>query len=77
MEMLRTCTVAAQAAWQVYVQCRKCAAGAHRMYVEQYSNDKSTYGKDAQEVLKTIIDTALRVSKLPELTGRDKPTVIT
>jgi phosphoglucomutase len=48
-----------------------------RMYVEQYSDDESTYGKDAQDVLKTIIDTALRVSKLPELTGRDKPTVIT
>jgi phosphoglucomutase len=47
------------------------------MYVEQYSDDESTYGKDAQEVLKAIIDTALRVSKLPELTGRDKPTVIT
>jgi phosphoglucomutase len=48
-----------------------------RMYVEQYSNDESTYGEDAQVALKSIIDTALSVSKLPETTGRDKPTVIT
>ncbi len=47
------------------------------MYVEQYSKDESTYGEDAQKALKTIIDVALSVSKLKELTGRDEPTVIT
>ena len=48
-----------------------------RLYVEQYTDDKSKYGQDAQEALADIIQTALKVSKLPELTGRDKPTVIT
>ncbi len=48
-----------------------------RMYIEQYSDDPSTYSKDAQEALGPIIQTALKVSKLKEFTGRDKPTVIT
>ena len=48
-----------------------------RMYIEQYSDDPATYGKDAQEALGPIIQTALKVSKLKEFTGRDKPTVIT
>ncbi len=47
------------------------------MYIEQYSDDPSTYGKDAQEALGPIIQTALKVSKLKEFTGREKPTVIT
>ena len=52
--------------------CRLC-----RMYIEQYSNDPSTYGKDAQEALAPIIQIALKLSQLQELTGREKPTVIT
>ena len=47
------------------------------MYIEQYSNDKSRYGVDAQEALKPIIDLALATSKLKEFTGLEKPTVIT
>ncbi len=53
------------------------ATFARRMYIEQYSDDPSTYGKDAQEALGPIIQTALKVSKLKEFTGREKPTVIT
>lgn len=54
------------------------SAGATiRMYIEQYSSDKSKYGMDAQEALKPIIDTALSASKLESFTGRTEPTVIT
>lgn len=54
------------------------SAGATiRMYVEAFTQDESLFDKDAQEVLKGVIDTALEVSKLQEFTGRDKPTVIT
>ena len=48
-----------------------------RLYIEQYSDDASKHGLDAQEALKPIIDLALEISKLQEFTGRDKPTVIT
>ena len=48
-----------------------------RMYIEQYSNDPSTYGKDAAEALGPIIQIALKLSQLQEFTGREKPTVIT
>ncbi len=47
------------------------------MYIEQYSADVATHGQDAQDALAPIIDLALQVSRLKELTGRDKPTVIT
>jgi phosphoglucomutase len=54
------------------------SAGATiRMYIEAYTADPSKFELDAQEVLKSIIGTALEVSKLQEFTGRDKPTVIT
>lgn len=54
------------------------SAGATiRMYIEAYTQDEALFEKDAQEVLKGVIDTALQVSKLQEFTGRDKPTVIT
>lgn len=48
-----------------------------RLYIEQYSDDESKYGLDAQEALKPIIDLALETSRLKELTGLEKPTVIT
>jgi phosphoglucomutase len=48
-----------------------------RMYVEQYTDDKARLQEDAQAALKGIIGVALGLSKLQELTGRDKPTVIT
>jgi len=54
------------------------SAGATiRMYVEQYSDDASTFDTDAQEALKPIIDIALQVSELEAKTGRKEPTVIT
>ncbi|KAL4859281.1 Phosphoglucomutase [Chlorella vulgaris] len=54
------------------------SAGATiRLYIETYTDDASKFELDAQEVLKSIIGTALEVSKLQEFTGRDKPTVIT
>ncbi|KAK9811703.1 hypothetical protein WJX72_008702 [[Myrmecia] bisecta] len=48
-----------------------------RLYIEQYSDNESKHGLDAQEALKPIINVALDISKLTEFTGRDKPTVIT
>ena len=61
--------------------CRLSGTGSSgatiRMYIEQYSKDSSKFEMDAQEALGPIIQTALKVSKLQELTGRDEPTVIT
>ena len=48
-----------------------------RLYIEQYSDDASKFGMDAQEALKPIIDIALQVSDLEGKTGRKEPTVIT
>lgn len=48
-----------------------------RVYLEKFSKDSSEYGADAQEGLKPLIEIALKISKLVELTGREKPTVIT
>jgi phosphoglucomutase len=48
-----------------------------RLYVERYSKNESEYGLDAQEGLKPLIEVALKVSKMKEFTGREKPTVIT
>lgn len=48
-----------------------------RVYVEKYSKDKEEYGRDTQEGLKPLIEVALRISQLVELTGRKEPTVIT
>jgi len=54
------------------------SAGATiRLYIEQYSNDKSQYEKDAQDALAPIIKVALELSQLQQLTGRQSPTVIT
>ena len=48
-----------------------------RMYVDSYESDEANQLKDASEMLAPCIDVALQISKLPEFTGRDKPTVIT
>lgn len=48
-----------------------------RLYVERYEPDESKQGEDALIALKPFIDVALRVCKLKEFTGREKPTVIT
>ena len=48
-----------------------------RLYIEQFSSDESKHGLDAQEALRPMIELALELSNLKELTGREKPTVIT
>jgi len=48
-----------------------------RIYLESYEKDTTNHGLDAQVALSDMIKAANDVSKLPELTGRDKPTVIT
>ncbi|XP_066989333.1 phosphoglucomutase-1 [Macrobrachium rosenbergii] len=48
-----------------------------RLYIESYESDPSTYAKDAQEMLKPLVEIALQLSKLRERTGRQEPTVIT
>ena len=53
------------------------SCSGRRMYIEQFTVDKEHLFDDAQEALWPIIDVALRVSRLAEFTGRDKPTVIT
>lgn len=46
-----------------------------RLYVSDYSRDNTM--EDSQVYLKELLDIAYSISKLPEHTGRDKPTVIT
>lgn len=48
-----------------------------RIYVEKYSRDEKEYDEDTQKGLKPLIEVALKLSKLVEFTGREKPTVIT
>eukprot|EP00039_Didymoeca_costata_P000782 m.47240 g.47240 ORF g.47240 m.47240 type:complete len:556 (-) comp10470_c0_seq2:300-1967(-) len=54
------------------------SAGATiRLYVDSYVNISSQYKNSAQDVLKPLVDVALEISSLQELTGRNAPTVIT
>lgn len=48
-----------------------------RMYIDSYENDPVTFEKDAQLVLKPLINIALELSELHQHTGRNAPTVIT
>lgn len=48
-----------------------------RVYVDSYENDPASLNKNAQDVLKPLVNIALEISKLREYTGRDAPTVIT
>eukprot|EP00238_Polyblepharides_amylifera_P012424 CAMPEP_0196578810 /NCGR_PEP_ID=MMETSP1081-20130531/7631_1 /TAXON_ID=36882 /ORGANISM="Pyramimonas amylifera, Strain CCMP720" /LENGTH=616 /DNA_ID=CAMNT_0041898139 /DNA_START=774 /DNA_END=2624 /DNA_ORIENTATION=+ len=48
-----------------------------RLYIEQYEEDTSKHGLDAQVALGPLINLALETSKLEEFTGRKEPTVIT
>lgn len=48
-----------------------------RLYAEQYETDEAKQGEDAQVALKPLIDLALKISNLTEITGRSSPTVIT
>jgi hypothetical protein len=53
------------------------AGATIRLYIEQYSDDPSTFATDAQVALGPITKTALDLSNLTALTGRTEPTVIT
>ena len=48
-----------------------------RMYIEQYTSDPSRLNDDPQFALASLVDIALTISKMEELTGRKEPTVIT
>ncbi|ESP05168.1 hypothetical protein LOTGIDRAFT_102562 [Lottia gigantea] len=48
-----------------------------RLYIEGYEADIAQHQLDAQVVLKPLINIALQISQLRELTGRQEPTVIT
>ena len=48
-----------------------------RLYLEKYIDDKNKLTEDPQEVLKPLVDAVLQISHLTELTGRQKPDVIT
>ena len=48
-----------------------------RLYVEAFEPDASRHDLDAQVALRPLIDDALALCALRELTGREEPTVIT
>jgi len=48
-----------------------------RLYLESYEADVSKHAMDAQDALAGMITAADKISKLRELSGRDRPTVIT
>ncbi len=48
-----------------------------RLYLESYEADSDKHGLDAQDALADMITAANSVSQLRQLSGRDKPTVIT
>ncbi|ERM94147.1 hypothetical protein AMTRI_Chr04g188370 [Amborella trichopoda] len=48
-----------------------------RLYIEQYEKDSSKIGRDSQKALATLVEVALKLSKMQEFTGRSAPTVIT
>lgn len=48
-----------------------------RIYFEKYEPDATKQNEDSLHALQTLINAALQISQLAELTGRDKPSVIT
>ncbi len=48
-----------------------------RIYFEKYEPDTAKQNNDSQHTLQTLINAALQISQLAELTGRAKPSVIT
>ncbi|KAJ1980935.1 hypothetical protein H4R35_000930 [Dimargaris xerosporica] len=48
-----------------------------RLYIEKYQADPAQCDQDAQDALRPLIQIALELSKLTELTGRQTPIVIT
>ena len=53
------------------------AGATLRLYIESFEPDPTRHTLDAQDALRPLIDAALALSKLRELTGRERPTVIT
>ncbi|MCC6929128.1 MAG: alpha-D-glucose phosphate-specific phosphoglucomutase [Gemmatimonadaceae bacterium] len=53
------------------------AGATLRLYVESYESDPDRQAMDAQVALGAYLAAALQVSRLTELSGRDRPTVIT
>jgi phosphoglucomutase len=53
------------------------AGATVRMYLEKYEPAGGNLEQGAFDVVKPLADVALEVSKLPEFTGRDAPSVIT
>merc|ERR1712178_483043 len=53
------------------------AGATIRMYLEKYEPANGNLEQGAFDVVKPLADIALAVSKLPEFTGRDAPSVIT
>ena len=48
-----------------------------RLYLEKYIEDKDNLLSDPQDVLNPLVNAVLQLSHLPQLTGREKPDVIT
>lgn len=48
-----------------------------RVYFEKYVQDANKLTLNAQDVLAPLVKAGLKISRLPELTGREKPSVIT
>uniref|UniRef100_T1J6R3 phosphoglucomutase (alpha-D-glucose-1,6-bisphosphate-dependent) n=1 Tax=Strigamia maritima TaxID=126957 RepID=T1J6R3_STRMM len=48
-----------------------------RMYIDSYESDPAKHFQMAEQMLKPLVQIALRISKLMEFTGRQQPTVIT
>jgi phosphoglucomutase len=48
-----------------------------RLYLEKFEAEKDKHELDAQVALGDILAIAMELSGLRELTGRDRPTVIT
>ncbi len=53
------------------------AGATIRIYLEAFERDTARQQQDAQQALAPLIEAALHISQIKELTGRDAPTVIT
>merc|ERR1712032_1370349 len=53
------------------------AGATVRLYLEKYEPASGNLGQHQFDVVKPLATIALELSKLPEYTGRDKPTVMT
>jgi phosphoglucomutase len=48
-----------------------------RLYCDSYEGPTGNISGNPQDVLKAIVEIALKISELKEFTGREEPTVIT